>query len=105
MFPPAIWNVRDAAVNGDAKTNNMCDGWNNKLCNLVGHAHPSIWRVIEWCQNEEATVRTIIQQYAVGYQLSVLNRDMFSSSSYAETSLLTSRPLPSYCVELGGTSD
>ena len=30
--------------------------------------HPSIWRVIEWCQKEEATVRTIIQQYAVGYQ-------------------------------------
>ena len=25
-----------------------------------------IWRVIEWCQKEEATVRTIIQQDAVG---------------------------------------
>jgi hypothetical protein len=35
-------------------------------CNLVGHVHPSIWRVIEWCQKEEATVRTIIQQDAVG---------------------------------------
>jgi hypothetical protein len=34
--------------------------------NLVGHAHPSIWRVIEWCQKEEATLRTIIQQDAVG---------------------------------------
>ena len=41
MFPPAIWNVHDATVN--------------------------IWRVIEWCQKEEATVRTIIQQDAVGY--------------------------------------
>ena len=29
-------------------------------------AHPSIWRVIEWCQQEEATVRTIIQQDVVG---------------------------------------
>jgi hypothetical protein len=45
----------------------MCDGWNNKLFNLVGHAHLSIWRVVEWCQKEEATVRTIIQQDAVGY--------------------------------------
>jgi hypothetical protein len=38
------------------------------LLNLVEHAHPStcIWRVIEWCQKEEATVRTIIQQDAVG---------------------------------------
>ena len=43
------------------------------------------------------------------HQLSVLNRDMFSSGSvyrtYAETSLLARRPLPSSCVELGGTSD
>ena len=46
----------------------MCEGWNNKFFNLVGHAHPStcIWRMIEWCQKEEATVRTIIQQDAVG---------------------------------------
>jgi hypothetical protein len=27
MFPPAIWNVHDATVNGDARTNNMCEGW------------------------------------------------------------------------------
>jgi hypothetical protein len=66
MFSPAIWNVHDATVNGDARTN-MCECWNKKFCNLVGHAHPSIWRVIEWCQKEEATVRTIIQQDAVGY--------------------------------------
>jgi hypothetical protein len=26
MFPPAIWNVHDATVNGDARTNNMCEG-------------------------------------------------------------------------------
>ena len=37
MFPPAIWNVHDATVNGDARTNNMCEGWNNNFFNLVGH--------------------------------------------------------------------
>ena len=67
MFLPAIWNVHDATVNGDARTNNLCEGWINKFFNLVGHAHPSIWRVIEWCHKEEATVRTIIQQDAIGY--------------------------------------
>jgi hypothetical protein len=70
MFPPAIWNVHDATatvtVYGDVRTNNMSEGWNNKLFNLVGHVHPSVWRVIEWCQKEEATVRTIIQQDVVG---------------------------------------
>ena len=66
MFLPAIWNVHDATVNGDARTNNVCEGWNNKFFNLVGHAHPSIWRVIEWCQKEEATVRTLINQDGIG---------------------------------------
>ena len=37
MFPSVIWNVHDATVNGDARTNNMCEGWNNKFFNLVGH--------------------------------------------------------------------
>ena len=31
MFPPVIWNVHDATVNGDARTNNMCEGWNNNF--------------------------------------------------------------------------
>ena len=67
MFPPAIWNVHDATVNGDARTNDMCEDGSSKFLNLVGHTHPSIWRVLEWwCQKEEATVRTIIQQDATG---------------------------------------
>jgi hypothetical protein len=66
MFPPAICGTYMMPVNGDARTNNMCEGWNNKFFNLVGHAHSSIWRVIEWCQKEEAIVCTIIQQDAVG---------------------------------------
>ena len=66
MFPPAIWNIHEATVNGDLRTNNVCEGWNNKFLNLVGYAHPSIWRVIEWCQKEEATVHTLIQQDSVG---------------------------------------
>jgi hypothetical protein len=68
----------------------MCEGWSNRFFKLIGHAHPSIWRVIEWCQKEEATVRTIIQQDAVG------NPPVKRTQQ---------RPLPSSCVELGGTSD
>ncbi|KAG7157140.1 hypothetical protein Hamer_G009970, partial [Homarus americanus] len=60
MFVPPLWNVHDATMNNNARTNNICEGWNNKFFNLVGHYHPSIWR------REEATVSTIIQQDAVG---------------------------------------
>jgi hypothetical protein len=40
MFPPAIWNIHEATVNGDPRTNNVCEGWNNKFFNLVGYAPP-----------------------------------------------------------------
>jgi hypothetical protein len=66
----------------------MCEGWNNKFFNLVGYAHPSIWRVIEWCQKEEATVLSVLlssKMPLVTHQLSVLNRDMFSSRSVYRT--------------------
>ncbi|KAG7159849.1 putative MULE transposase domain-containing protein 6, partial [Homarus americanus] len=66
MFAPHLWNVHDATMNNNACTNNICERWNNKFFNLVGHYHPSVWRVIEWFQREEATVSTIIQQDGVG---------------------------------------
>jgi len=66
MFPPHIWNVHDATIRNNPRTNNICEGWNNKFFNLVGHYHPSIWRIIEWFQREEATVRCIVQHDAVG---------------------------------------
>ncbi|KAL8571375.1 hypothetical protein ACOMHN_020367 [Nucella lapillus] len=64
LFAPAIWNVHNATIDNNPRTN-ICEGW-NKFMNLVGHYHPSIWRTIEWFQKEEATVRTIMQQDAVG---------------------------------------
>ena len=66
MFPPRQWNVHHATINNNPRTNNICEGWNNKFYNLVGHHHPSVWRVINWFQREEATVKAIILQNAVG---------------------------------------
>ena len=58
-------------------------------------------------KKEEATVRIIIQQDAVGNPPAKRpqQRHVQLQERYAETSLLARRPLPSSCVELGGTSD
>lgn len=64
-----LWNAHNTTLNNNARTNNICKGWNDNFFNLVGHYHPSFWRVIEWCQRGEATVRTIIQQDVVGAPL------------------------------------
>ena len=83
MFPPAIWNVHDATVNGDARTSNM---WSSGVK-----------------RKKLLSVLLSSKMPLVTHQLSVLSRDMFSSKcvyrTYAETSLLARRPLPSSCVE------
>ena len=47
---------------GNPRSNNVCEGWNNKFHTLVGSSHPSIWTVIKWFQREQSTVTTIVQQ-------------------------------------------
>ena len=66
LYLPVVWSAHEATLNDSPRTNNVCEGWNNKFLNLVGHYHPSVWKLIQWFQKENATVRTVIQQDAVG---------------------------------------
>lgn len=65
-FPPASWNVHHATLNGDPRTNNVCEGWNNKFVHLVGHQHPSIWKCIRAFQADHEAVDTLLVQAATG---------------------------------------
>ena len=68
MFHPSVWSVHNATMEGNPRTNNVCEGWNNKFHTLVGSSHPSIWTAIKWFQREQSTVITIVQQDSVGTQ-------------------------------------
>ena len=68
MFQPSVWSVDNATMEGNPRTNNVCEGWNNKFHTLVGSSHPSIWTVIKWFQLEQSTVTTVVQQDSVGTQ-------------------------------------
>ena len=65
-FPPHLWNVREATINGDPRTNNVCESWNYRYGTLVGHRHPHIWKAIKFIKMEEACVATKLQQFSVG---------------------------------------
>ena len=65
-FPPELWNVHEATVNGAPRTNNQCEEWNNRFFHLVGYKHPSIWTLIEAIQMENQTVVTLIAQDLIG---------------------------------------
>lgn len=66
LFPPALWNVDSATIQGDPRTKNFCESWNNGFSQLVGHSHPSLWVLIGALQQDEAMVSTAILQDARG---------------------------------------
>ena len=68
LFPPAVWNVHDATMHNEHRTNNVCEGWNNGFRHLVGHDHPSIWKLVEALQKENARVQLLIVQDERGVQ-------------------------------------
>ena len=45
-FPPAMWNVHEATVNGEQRTNNLCEAWNCRMGHLCGSSHPNVWRLL-----------------------------------------------------------
>ena len=56
-FPPELWNVHEATVNGAPPTNNQCEGWNNIYFHLVGYSLQTCFLAL--CQDRVAGRRTI----------------------------------------------
>ncbi|MPC94936.1 hypothetical protein E2C01_090128 [Portunus trituberculatus] len=42
IFPIHNWNMHQVTLAGEARTNNISEGWNNKFFCFVGHQHSSI---------------------------------------------------------------
>ncbi|XP_076055366.1 uncharacterized protein LOC143033764 [Oratosquilla oratoria] len=62
MFLPERWNQHHATLNNEPRTNNICEGWNNKFSSLVGHSNPTIWKLIECLQAEASNVDSVLLQ-------------------------------------------
>jgi len=66
LFPPSLWNVNSATLTDSDRTNNVAEGWNNRLSSMVGHHHPSIWTLIEVLQADAAEASATVMRHAVG---------------------------------------
>ena len=62
LFPPLRWNMHEVTMADQLRTNNVCEGWNNKFHSLVGHSHPTIWKLIETLQVEANRIASILIQ-------------------------------------------
>ena len=52
FFSPSLWNQRDAAVSGIARTTNAVEGWRFGIQSYFSGAHPNIWKVVGSVQKD-----------------------------------------------------
>ena len=66
MFPPTLWNQRDAALTGQHKTNNVSEGWHNRFRLLVGRNHPDLFSLLTEVLKEQADTDIALTELALG---------------------------------------
>ena len=59
-------NVHQATLNGEARTNNTMEGWNNRFVHIVGLKHSSLWILISELQKEDRVARGDIAKDDIG---------------------------------------
>jgi len=66
IFPPHTWNVHQQTLDYNPRTNNVVEGWNNKMRVAMNYHHPTTSKVVEWFRKEAVEVDTVIAQDAIG---------------------------------------
>jgi len=69
LYPSSIWNMHEATLQQQERTNNVCEGWNNSFASLVGRNHPSIWTLLQSLQQDQVLAATDMLQDARGQPL------------------------------------
>lgn len=66
LYPPALWNQRDAALNGNHKTNNISEGWHNRFRLLIGKNHPDMYSFLTEVQKEQGDTEIAVTELCLG---------------------------------------
>ena len=66
LFEATLWNVHEATLLGNDRTNNQCESWNRGFGSLVGHSHPGLWVTIEALQQDAALASNVLVLNARG---------------------------------------
>ena len=61
-----MWNVHQATMIKDPRTNDIAEEGNNRYKELIGHHHPSIWINIHALQFDEKSVCLTLVKYNIG---------------------------------------
>ena len=96
LFPPELWNQRESAADGMARTTNIVEGWHNGLQGLFQCSHPTMWRFLSGllndCGQQKATlfqgVTGTVQPAVKRYQR-LKERVTRAVATYGQTEILT----------------
>jgi len=80
LFPLEIWNVHEATINSQHRINNICEGWNNRFTHFVGHAHPTVWKLISKMREELGVDRAKIALQELGEGIPAPKKRKFSNT-------------------------
>ena len=68
LFPPSLWNQRDAASSGLARTTNAVEGWQCGIQSYFSGLNPSIWKVIANLQKDASVLKLNFFNASSGHQ-------------------------------------
>ena len=88
-FSPQTWNVHEATLSNQHRTNNMSESWDNGFEQLVGHRNPSLWTVIESLQKDAALVKSEIYSNQPGLPAPKNQKSNYSASESFKDSMST----------------
>ncbi|KAK2144453.1 hypothetical protein LSH36_756g02045 [Paralvinella palmiformis] len=60
VLPTQIWNVHQVILDGEHRTNYLCDVWNHRIEYLCDVSHPSVRKLIHWIKADAAQVSTTL---------------------------------------------
>ena len=67
FFPSSLWNQRDEAVSGIARTTNAFEGWHFGIQSYFSGAHPKLWRVVGSLQKDASIQKIIFYDASSGH--------------------------------------
>ena len=70
LFPPSIWNKREAASERVPRTTNAVEGWHFGFQAFFSGSHPSLWRTLENLKKDAATQKYLYLQSTAGTEFS-----------------------------------
>ena len=60
-FPMDMWNMYNATLAGQARTNNACEGWNSHFKKMLNNlVHPPLYTCLEGLQRDTALVNNVV---------------------------------------------